>query len=214
MKTLSISVQVPDNVAKRLELQAVPLEGRFLDYLDIITGTPTPGCPDFKGLTPAALAAGVTFMGCAGFSFKEIKVTLDRGGALTAQGVSARTLRELLDSFQDVEDLSVPAPPSFVLLSREVKDAVRAGRPGFAGGWVSSMALDALIARRVAPNKARDLMAAMGYVWHPALTRGRVNNPVKRDGGKKPRLYVEALGPLVSIKKPADVARAYEEAQR
>lgn len=214
MKSINISVKVPDNVAERVENQSVPVEGRFLDYLDIITGAPAQGCPDFKDMTPSALSAGVTFMSRAGFSFKEIKVTLDRGGVLTSQGHSARTLDELLETFRDVPDLSVPAPPSFGALSKEVLGAIDEGRNGFAGGWISSMALDELIAGRVASNKVRDLMAAMGYVWHPALTRGRVNNPVGCDGGKKPRLYVEALGPLVNIQKPAEVARAYEEAQR
>lgn len=81
-------------------------------------------------------------------------------------------------------------------VEQEIAEAVSEGRPGFAGGWVSSMALDKLIKerrdeKRITPNKRKELLVGLGYVLHPALTEGRVNTAIMQEGGK-PRLYIKA----------------------
>ena len=81
-------------------------------------------------------------------------------------------------------------------VEQEVLEAIDEGRPGFAGGWVSSMALDRLIKdrrdeKRITPNKRKELLAGLGYVLHPVLPSGRVNSVVAQEGGK-PRLYIKA----------------------
>ena len=103
-------------------------------------------------------------------------------------------------------------------IEQEILEAIDEGRTGFAGGWVSSVHLDLLLenkraSRAVPPNKRRDLMTTLGYDWHPALTDGRANNAVLCDFGKKSRLYIKAGHADISIDKPADVARAYVDAQ-
>lgn len=98
---------------------------------------------------------------------------------------------------------------------QEVLDAIEEGRPGFAGGWVSSKYLDALLDAIRAPvprNKRRALMQALGYDWHPSLADGRVNDVVSPDAGK-PKLYLKAGHLALNFTSPADIARAYSKAQ-
>jgi hypothetical protein len=102
-------------------------------------------------------------------------------------------------------------------VEQEIMEAVGQGLPGFAGGWISSMAVDRLMERMgrggsVPPNRRRDMMRSLGYDWHPALAQGRVHNMVSPDAGK-PRLFVLAGHAALAIAGPADVARAYSAAQ-
>lgn len=102
-------------------------------------------------------------------------------------------------------------------IEQEILEAIDEGRLGFAGGWVSSMALERLLqnlrAERAIPhNKRRDLLISLGYDWHPALNNGRVNNVVPFDGGK-PRLFVKDGHIARNLTSPAEVARVYQEAQ-
>lgn len=102
-------------------------------------------------------------------------------------------------------------------VEQEIIEAIDEGRPGFAGGWVSSMALDRLIesmrlSRAIPPNRRREIMQGLGYDWHPALNNGRVNNPIALDGGK-PKLFVKNTSPDRNIESPGEAARAYEVAQ-
>src|SRR5690606_17841484 len=60
---------------------------------------------------------------------------------------------------------------------QEVVEAIEQGRPGFAGGWISSKALDDLLERiraHVPRSKRRDMLLAPGYDYHPGLVDGRV----------------------------------------
>lgn len=99
-----------------------------------------------------------------------------------------------------------------------VLEAIEDGtRPGFKGGWVSSVQLDRLLddagkGRSVPVNRRRDMMRTLGYDWHPALPGGRVNNPVMPDGAR-PRLYVAKGHASLSLTVSADVAKAYTDAQ-
>lgn len=102
-------------------------------------------------------------------------------------------------------------------IEQEVQEAIDEGRPGFAGGWVSSMAFDALLhdlgaARRLPPNRRREVLQSLGYDWHPALPRGRVSTYVMIDKGK-PRLFIKDGHIHANLKTPAEVARMYSENQ-
>ena len=103
-------------------------------------------------------------------------------------------------------------------VEQEVQEAIAEGRVGFSGGWVSSMAVDRLLhdlkaARIIPPNKRRDMLKSLGYDWHPALKGGRVNNVVPMDGGK-PRLFIKQDHISANLTTPAEVVRAYEDAQK
>lgn len=102
-------------------------------------------------------------------------------------------------------------------VEQEIMEAIESGQPGFCGGWVSSIMLDRLLEQRrlssrVAPNKRRALMQALGYDYHAALVGGRVNSNVTPDGGK-PRLYVKIGTPAAALNSPADVVKHYSDAQ-
>ena len=80
-------------------------------------------------------------------------------------------------------------------VEQEIIEVIDEGRPGFAGGWVSSMALNNLLEglrkkTAITLSKRREMMEGLGYILHPGLSGGRVNNNVMPDGGK-PRLYVK-----------------------
>jgi len=102
-------------------------------------------------------------------------------------------------------------------VEQEIMEAIDEGRQGFAGGWVSSKALDRLLQlmradRQIPPGKRRDLMRSLGYDWHPALKDGRVNNVIMIDGGK-PRLYIKVGHIHANLESPVEVARQYSLAQ-
>lgn len=102
-------------------------------------------------------------------------------------------------------------------VEQEISEAIEQGRSGFAGGWVSSMALETLLkdlraARAIPPNKRRELMRGLGYDWHPALTGGRVNTVVMPDHGK-PKLFIKDGHIHRNLTSPAEVARHYTAAQ-
>ncbi len=98
---------------------------------------------------------------------------------------------------------------------QEVVEAIEEGRPGFAGGWVSSIALDRLFEAMRLPvprMKRRALLQSLGYDHHPGLNDGRVNNIVTPDNGK-PRLFV-TLGHLsCNLTDPGLIGKAYTTAQ-
>lgn len=102
-------------------------------------------------------------------------------------------------------------------VEQEVLEAIEQGLPGFAGGWVSSIMLDRLLerlnaARRIPLNKRKDLLQSVGFIQHPGLTDGRVNNMVTPDMGK-PKLYVKKGHPAQYLVGPAAIAHAYTLAQ-
>lgn len=102
-------------------------------------------------------------------------------------------------------------------VEQEIREACDEGRPGFAGGWISSMALDKLLsdmrANRMIPhNKRRQILVELGYDWHPGLNSGRVNNPVMPDNGK-PRLFIRAGHIHANLQTATEIAAAYTAAQ-
>lgn len=103
-------------------------------------------------------------------------------------------------------------------IEQEIIEAVGESRPGFAGGWISSVAVERLLhtlhaTRAIPHNKRREMLQSLGYDWHPALTDGRVNNAIPLDDNKKPRLFIRAGHLSANIQQPAEVARLYQEAQ-
>lgn len=102
-------------------------------------------------------------------------------------------------------------------VEQEILEAIGQGLPGFAGGWVSSMMLDRLLeklgaARRIPQSNRRALMQSLGYDWHPGLADGRTNSVVLPDAGK-PRLFVKHGHLAQNLQGPAEIARAYADAQ-
>lgn len=103
-------------------------------------------------------------------------------------------------------------------IEQDILEAVEEGRPGFAGGWISSVAIDRLLVanrltRAIPVNKRREMLQGIGYDWHPALPQGRVNNPIIIDDGKKPRLFIPNGHINGQITAPAEVAKRYQDAQ-
>jgi hypothetical protein len=103
-------------------------------------------------------------------------------------------------------------------VEQEILEAIDEGRPGFAGGWISSMMLERLLqqlhmSRAIPHNKRRDLLRGLGYDWHPHLRDGRVNNAILSPDGGKPRLFIKNGHICSNVDIPADIARHYQEAQ-
>lgn len=86
------------------------------------------------------------------------------------------------------------------MLEQFILDAIDEGAPGFAGGVVSSKAVQELARqhrRTLPPKRLRSVMKACGYDVPPslALSDGRATRVVQGVFGGKPRLYVEVNGP-------------------
>lgn len=102
-------------------------------------------------------------------------------------------------------------------IEQEVLELVARGEPGFAGGWISSLALERQLermgrSRQLTHAKRRALLESLGYVQHPGLPDGRVNNIILPDNGK-PRLFVQANSPALQLTGPGAIAAAYSQAQ-
>jgi len=103
-------------------------------------------------------------------------------------------------------------------VEQEVLEAIDREDMGFRGGWISSIFFERLLdrigsSRFVPPNKRRELLQNIGYDWVAGLPNGKVNNILMPDAGK-PKLYVKKDSPLNNIHSPAEIARAYSDAQQ
>jgi hypothetical protein len=99
-------------------------------------------------------------------------------------------------------------------LEHEVIEAIQQERRGFCGGFVSSMALAALLHdlradAKIPNNKRREFMEDLGYVLHPCLRDGRLHVHSDIDGGK-PRVYVALNHLAYSITDPNVLLERYE----
>lgn len=102
-------------------------------------------------------------------------------------------------------------------IEQEILEAVDEGRPGFAGGYVSSWALDQLLIRlradrRISRNKRSQMMADLGYILHPGITNGRLPSASPCDAGTRPRIYVRPDS-LQAQLTGANVTASYQKAQ-
>lgn len=103
-------------------------------------------------------------------------------------------------------------------VEQEILEAVAEDRPGFAGGWISSVAVERLLqsiraARSIPHNKRRELLQSLGYDYHPALRDGRTNISIPLDDNKKPRLFIRDGHIHANITSANEAARLYQEAQ-
>lgn len=103
-------------------------------------------------------------------------------------------------------------------VEQEILEAIEEGRPGFAGGWVSSIKLQEFFDKlktNIPQSKRRQLLKSLGYDWHPALaaSNGRVNSIVQPDNGK-PRLFCK-IGSISwnELHDAPSVSAAYSKAQ-
>lgn len=105
---------------------------------------------------------------------------------------------------------------SFGKAEQEIINAIGEDRPGFMGGWISSMAIDKLFKERginKARNRRKGMLADMGYVQHPALGQhARCNTKNLIDGGKT-TLYVVKDHINVYIQGNNETTAAYVKAQ-
>lgn len=103
-------------------------------------------------------------------------------------------------------------------IEQQIAEAIAQDQPGFMGGWVSSVMLDRFITEtlkmgsRLSLQRRREMLSGMGYILHPGLIDGRVNNPVQPDG-RKSQLFIRADHPQVHMTGAAEIARAYTQAQ-
>jgi len=103
-------------------------------------------------------------------------------------------------------------------IEQEILELVEEGKPGFAGGWISSMAIERMLASlradRVIPrNRRREMLQSLGYDWHPALPGGRTPKVLMEEGGK-PRLFVRSGHPDQMIADAGEAVLAYLRAQQ
>jgi hypothetical protein len=99
-------------------------------------------------------------------------------------------------------------------VEQEIMEQVAMGTTGFAGGFISSMAVDKLLEhnkRSLSRNKRKDVLTGLGYIQHPALPDGRVHNTLPEGG--KPRLYVKRDSLVAQLTRPIDVVQRYLDAQ-
>lgn len=100
-------------------------------------------------------------------------------------------------------------------IEQEVMEAVQEEKYGFCGGWVSSAMFAKLISERkkiVPPILRRSILEGLGYVMHPGLINGRLNNAILREGGK-PRLYIQTHHQAAKLQGSSAVKKAYLDAQ-
>lgn len=99
-------------------------------------------------------------------------------------------------------------------VEQEILEAVDQGLQGFCGGWISALWLERLLEHKrvsISPIKRKEILEQLGYVYHPSLHDGRVNNTVMPDG-TKPRLFCRADSLLMQITSAAEVANNYQTA--
>jgi hypothetical protein len=103
-------------------------------------------------------------------------------------------------------------------VEQEILEAIEQGVIGFRGGWVSSIALNRLLesnkaTNRYPLNKRRELLQSLGFDWHPGLKEGRVTSMIVIDLGK-PRLFIRIDHKDFNLVGGANIAKAYEDAQK
>lgn len=105
------------------------------------------------------------------------------------------------------------------IVEQEILEAVAEGRYGFNGGWISSVALDDLLKQSrkngaLPQNRRKDVLRGLGYIPHPGLPDGRVQNGINTPFGiKKPRLFVQEGHPSVMLNNASDITKIYIDAQ-
>lgn len=163
--------------------------------------------------------------GMDGNYFPELYKWLDAGGyAIVANYLANYVIPDELNPAKNCHRAPITSTTHEAIsaslggVEQEIAEAIHEGRQGFAGGWISSLALDRLLqslnmARAIPHVKRREILRSFGYEWHPALNQGRVNNIIAIDNGK-PRLFIGAGHIALELKTPVDVVKAYTDAQK
>lgn len=103
-------------------------------------------------------------------------------------------------------------------VEQEILHAVKLGRPGFKGGWISSASVDTLLAqigkdKFIARNARADLVLALGYVPHQSVDDGLVQ--LEANNSTLSTLYIQRGHPWdVDYLEAAVVRQGYQEAQK
>jgi hypothetical protein len=100
---------------------------------------------------------------------------------------------------------------------QEVLEHIAQKTVGFRGGWISSTALDRVLAaigkgQVLARNKRREMLESLGYMPHPALPDGR--STVADTDGTRPHLYCLPDAPGAQETNPAAVLVWFQAAQK
>ncbi len=103
------------------------------------------------------------------------------------------------------------------LAEQEVIEAIAQGVAGFRGGWISSTALDRLLATigkgaSIPRNKRREMLETLGYAPHEGLPEGRL--PINDTDGTRPFLYVRSTTPGAHERNAQLILSAFQAAQR
>jgi hypothetical protein len=100
-------------------------------------------------------------------------------------------------------------------IEQEVVEHAEQGAEGFAGGWVSSTALTAMLRGirsegKLSHVRRKALLESLGYITHPGLYKGR--STICVDGGR-PVLFIKKDHPQTTLVGGAAVIKAYSDAQ-
>jgi Bifunctional DNA primase/polymerase, N-terminal/Family of unknown function (DUF5906) len=100
-------------------------------------------------------------------------------------------------------------------VEQDIQEAIGEGMQGFCGGWISDHFVKLLPrALRLTPRKRHEILDQMGYVLHPHLKDGRVNNLVLPDG-RRSKLYIHRTNVMLAqIASPPAIAKNYEETNK
>lgn len=102
-------------------------------------------------------------------------------------------------------------------IEQDVQEALITQLPGFAGGWISSAALDRMLKasgrdKLLSLSKRQQMLATLRFFPHPGLPDGRVAE--RLTDGTLPRLFVRREHPSCSITDAAAIRAAYISAQQ
>lgn len=102
-------------------------------------------------------------------------------------------------------------------VEQEIQEAIDRGDAGFRNGWISSIPLTRLLKEHgydkfMPPNKRKDMLETLGYIPHPSLRGGRVNNTIVAEDGKA-RLYVHYEHPSISETNQSRIVHLYTDSQ-
>ena len=173
--------------------------------------------------TAQQTAADIEAAGMGGMYFPRLYAWLKKGGyAIVTDHLARHQIPNQLNPAGNCHRAPVTSSTQEAIatslggIEQEVLEAIEEGRHGFKFPWISSWAFELLLearrdTKRIPPNKRRGILQALGYDWHSALTRGRVN--VVLPEGKKSRLYIKKGHIHEQLVKPSEVAAQYIEAQ-
>ena len=104
-------------------------------------------------------------------------------------------------------------------VEQEIINRTEEGVVGFKNGWISSYWLGLMLdemrmSRSISHARRKDLLDALGYVWHPGLNQGRSNSMLFTDGAKKSKLFIKTDSPHFTLTSPLEIATQYEKDQQ